>query len=181
MRQDFFEFEPTHKIFIAANHKPVIRGTDEAIWRRIHLIPFTVTIPKSEQDKSLPQKLSRERCGILSWALRGCLEWQIKGLGVPEEVADATNTYRGEMDTIADFLGDSCIQEPRARVTIGKLYETYKQWCDENGEKALSRKRLSSLLKDRGFENRPRSDGRYEWIGIGEVSEHSGGEDTVSH
>ncbi len=81
MRQDFFQFDPTHKIILAANHKPVVRGTDHAAWRRIKLVPFTVTISDEEKDKKLPAKLRAELPGILNWALRGCLEWMSRGLG----------------------------------------------------------------------------------------------------
>ena len=75
MREDFWQFEPSHKIFLAANHKPSIRGTDYAVWRRVKLIPFAVTIPESKQDKHLTDKLKSEISGILNWAIRGCLDW----------------------------------------------------------------------------------------------------------
>ncbi|MCZ6625864.1 MAG: phage/plasmid primase, P4 family, partial [Deltaproteobacteria bacterium] len=83
MNKDFFEFMPTHKIFMAVNHKPVIRGTDSAIWRRIRLVPFTVTFPEDEQDKKLPEKLKAELPGIFNWTVQGCLAWQREGLGIP--------------------------------------------------------------------------------------------------
>src|SRR5919107_5291637 len=100
MRQDFWQFEPTHKVFMAVNHKPEVRGTDTAIWRRIRLIPFTETIPPGEQDKKLPEKLRAELFGILAWCVEGCLEWQREGLQAPEEVRRATGQYRSEMDVI---------------------------------------------------------------------------------
>ena len=81
MREDFWEFRPTHKVFLATNHKPVITGTDHAIWERIRLIPFTVTIPKEQRDTTLPDKLLAELPGILAWAVQGCLTWQQEGLG----------------------------------------------------------------------------------------------------
>ena len=93
MREDFWEFEPTHKIFLAANHKPIVRGTDHGIWRRVKLVPFTVTVPAEEQDKRLAEKLTAEAAGILAWAVRGCLDWQSDGLGEPEEVKAATKEY----------------------------------------------------------------------------------------
>ncbi|HLI51013.1 MAG TPA: phage/plasmid primase, P4 family, partial [Thermomicrobiaceae bacterium] len=86
MRAEWFEFSPTFKLWLATNHKPVIRGTDHAIWRRIRLIPFTVTIAEADQDKELPAKLRAEMPGILRWAIDGCLSWQRDGLGVPEAV-----------------------------------------------------------------------------------------------
>src|SRR5207249_4861041 len=98
MRQDFFEFQPTWKIFLAANHRPTVRGTDHAVWRRIKLVPFEVTIPKDEQDKHLLTKLRAEWPGILAWAIRGCLDWQREGLGEPDEVRAATAAYRAQQD-----------------------------------------------------------------------------------
>ena len=89
MRQDFFEFEPTHTLWLAANHKPVIRGTDTAIWRRIKLVPFDVSIPMSDQDPNLAKTLEGELAGILNWAVEGCLEWKSEGLNAPAEVTTA--------------------------------------------------------------------------------------------
>jgi putative DNA primase/helicase len=94
--QDFFEITPTWKLFLAANHKPTIRGGDYAAWRRIKLVPFTVTIPDEEKDRNLPAKLRAEWPGILAWAVRGCLDWQKYGLGEPEAVRAATDAYRAE-------------------------------------------------------------------------------------
>lgn len=90
MREDFWEFDPTHKVLLATNHKPEVRGTDHAIWRRLRLIPFDIVIPDAEQDKMLPKKLEAELKGILAAAVQGCLEWQRLGLGLPDEVKQAT-------------------------------------------------------------------------------------------
>src|SRR5262249_54371075 len=105
---EFFEFLPEFKIFLAVNHKPLIRNTDHAIWRRIRLVPFTVTIPEAERDKDLPAKLRRELSGILAWAVQGCLDWQRAGLGMPEAVKAATAEYRAEMDVLDQFLAERC-------------------------------------------------------------------------
>ena len=112
MRQDFFEFRPTHKIWLAANHPPIVRGGDDAIWNRIKKVPFVVVIPKKEQDRGLRDKLRSERSGVLNWALEGCLEWQRKGLGEPEEVRLATEEYREDMDTFAEFLASAAPLAP---------------------------------------------------------------------
>ncbi|MCK4150568.1 phage/plasmid primase, P4 family, partial [Ralstonia pseudosolanacearum] len=94
MRQDFFEFFPQFKLFVAGNHKPAIRNIDEAMKRRLHLIPFTVTVPPERRDKNLQQKLLAERDGILAWAVQGCLDWQRLGrLDPPQQVLDATEEY----------------------------------------------------------------------------------------
>ena len=148
---EFFEFDAQFKLFLATNHKPVIRGTDNAIWRRIKLIPFEVTIPENEQDKSLPQKLRRELPGILAWAVRGCLRWQKDGLGQPEPVSVATQEYREEMDTLGAFLKDRCITQERAKVRSGELYTAYKSWCESNGERPLTQQKLGTALAERGF------------------------------
>src|SRR5215213_4388400 len=106
MREDFWEFEPTHTVFLATNHRPEVRGTDHAIWRRIRLVPFEETIPKDEQDKKLAEKLRGEMPGILAWIVQGCLAYQQDGLGEPDKVRAATLDYRSEMDVLAGFIED---------------------------------------------------------------------------
>ncbi|HHV61211.1 MAG TPA: hypothetical protein GXX51_00995, partial [Firmicutes bacterium] len=166
MRQDFFEFDPTHKLCIATNHKPQVHGTDYAFWRRIRLIPFTVTIPPDEQDKHLFEKLKAELSGILKWAVEGCLAWQREGLGIPSEVAQATEAYRQEMDIVANFLASECIINPLAKVKSADLYSAYVEWCQAYGEHPLSQRNLGIKLSERGFQ-RQKSDGIFWWHGIG--------------
>src|SRR5207249_3939926 len=132
MRQDNIEFRPTYKLFLGCNHKPIIRGNDLAIWRRIRLIPFTVTIPPEEQDKNLPDKLRAELTGILRWAVEGCLSWQKEGLGTPPDVIQATASYRAEMDLLADFIADECVLNPTAHAIKEHLYSAIKQRDEEN-------------------------------------------------
>jgi putative DNA primase/helicase len=164
MRQDFFEFAPTHKIFLAANHKPVVRGTDFAVWRRIKLVPFTVTIPEDEKDKELPVKLKGELPGILAWAVRGCLEWQRNGLGEPDEVRQATADYQAEQDTLSGFLEECCFQNPEARCKSSALFAAYQDW---SGDKVVTAKAFSVKLKTKGYENRKGVDGCMYWHGLG--------------
>lgn len=164
MRCDPYQFSPTFKLFIAANHKPVIRGTDHGIWRRINLIPFSVTIPAERQDKNLPDKLRAERSGILAWMVRGCLEWQRDGLQVPEAVVNATAEYRADMDTLGDFIEERCEKGDECRAN--DLYKSYVKWCASNGNQhPLSMKRFGSELNDRGFKTDKRRDGIWR-IGI---------------
>jgi putative DNA primase/helicase len=168
MRQDFWEFSPTHKIFLAANHRPTVRGTDHAIWRRIKLVPFDVTIPKEEQDPRLPERLREELPGILAWAVRGCLEWQHEGLGEPEEVRSATESYRAEMDVLAAFLEDRCVVDPNATVGATPLWNAYQEWCRETGEYAGTQTAFGRRLRERGFESgRHPKNRKKEWRGIG--------------
>jgi len=150
--KEFFDFRPQFKIWLAANHKPGIHGSDHGIWRRIRLVPFTVTIPEPERDPRLTAKLAEELPGILAWAVRGCLAWREKGLGVPDEVRAATASYREEMDLFGGFLDDGCVAEARAEVTAKDLYGAYQAWCEANGEKPRSQKSLSVGLRERGFE-----------------------------
>jgi putative DNA primase/helicase len=167
MRQDFFEFDPTQKFFIAVNNKPSIKGTDYGIWRRIKTIPFTITIPESERDKTLPEKLLAEFPGILNWAIQGCLEWQREGLGTPDEVTKATNEYREDMDSLGDFLEECCVVHENARQQVKEVYQAYSDWCHQNGEHPMNSRNLSKELKQRGFQSERGTGGYYYWLGLG--------------
>jgi len=171
---EYFEFKPQCKMWLATNHKPVVRGTDKAIWDRIQLIPFAVTIPEAEQDKHFGEKLKAELAGILAWAVKGCLDWQENGLGVPGEVKRATEGYREEMDTVGNFIKDCCVVSPTAVVGSKEFNETYCKWCEENGERPLSQKKVGTQLRERGFtKDRNSKTGRIEWYGLGLLSEPS--------
>lgn len=170
MRADFFEWTPTHKLFLAANHRPEIRGTDYAIWRRIHLVPFTVTIPPAERDGRLGAKLLAELPGILNWAIQGCLDWQRYGLGVPQAVKDATEEYRQEQDVLADFLAECCVIDPQAYAVAGVLHKAYTTWCEDGGVKPISSTAFGRRLTERGFRaEKPRIGGKQTrvWRGLG--------------
>jgi putative DNA primase/helicase len=168
MRGEWFDFLPEFKPWLATNHRPVIRGTDPAIWDRIRLIPFGVRISDGEEDKELPSKLTAELSGILNWALEGCVEWQRQGLGTPPEVAEATAAYRSEMDTLAVFLGDRCLTQPGLTVIAGQLYDAFKSWCEANGEHAISQRALGLRLQERGFESVRLGKARTRgWMGLG--------------
>jgi putative DNA primase/helicase len=165
MHQDFFEFSATHKIFLATNHKPIVRGTDNAIWRRIRLIPFTVTIPDHEQDKHLIEKLRAELPGILAWSVEGALKWRKHGLEIPHEVSEATSIYRVEMDSLQNFINEKIVKSENDRIKSSELYKAYTDWCAANGERPLAITKFVMRLKERSFEKKPRSDAEY-WIGI---------------
>ena len=115
------------------NHKPGVQGTDHAIWRRIRLLPFTVTIPAAEQDKRLTEKLQAELPGILRWAVEGCMAWQQEGLEPPAAVKRATGDYRAEMDVIAAFVQDCCVLGDHHQVSTSELYAEYSGWCEQIG------------------------------------------------
>ena len=164
--QEYFEFRPMFKLFLATNHKPMIKGTDHGIWRRIRLVPFAVTIPEAERDQHLITKLKQEYPGILAWAVRGCLEWQQQGLGLSPEVKEATQEYRLEMDTLGRFLEEFCVLSPSATVKSVDLYKAYIQWCNGNGETALKQNTLGLRLLERGL-HRERTNKFRGWKGLG--------------
>ncbi len=152
MRQDFFEFKPTFKIMIAANHKPRVRGTDKGIWRRIRLVPFLAAISETEKDPQLPKKLEAEAPGILAWAVRGCLAWQRDGLKAPEQVTEATQGYRTEQDRIGEFIEECCVLDEQGFAASSDLYLAYQRWCNQNGDKPWSGRALGEAMSERGFE-----------------------------
>jgi putative DNA primase/helicase len=156
-----FEFEPMFKLFIDANHKPVIRGTDQAIWNRIRLIPCSVSVPKDQQDRDLAQKLRDEASGILAWAVRGCLKWQKKGLGSSQAVTDAVADYRTQMDLVADFLADCCETGATCSVAFKDLYAAFVQWCNDIGETPLTQTALGTRLEAKGYTSTRTAGTRY--------------------
>ena len=167
MRGEFFDFKPTHKLWLSTNHKPEIRGTDNAIWRRIRLIPWTVTVPPAERDRNLPEKLRAELPGILAWSIRGCLKWRREGLKPPEEVRQATREYRAEMDVLAAFVADCCERGHDLKAYAGALWKAWQRWCEETGEQAGTQKRFGGRLSERGFLNhRDSRTGRKVWSGV---------------
>jgi putative DNA primase/helicase len=168
MRGEWFSFRPEFKLWLGTNHKPVIRGTDKAIWNRVKLIPFTVTIPPHQQDKKLPEKLRAELPGLLTWAVEGCLLWQRDGLGVPEEIESATKEYRSEMDVLGAFIEECCVLRAGITTPASSLFGAYSQWCEQSGEKAITQTAFAARLKERGLENdRSTVTGRKIWKGVG--------------
>jgi putative DNA primase/helicase len=163
---EHFEFVPQFKLFLVANHKPTIVQVDEAIWRRIRLVPFTVTIPREQRDKQLLEKLRSELPGILAWAIRGCLKWQEDGLGEPDAVSIATANYRREMDVLEDFIEECCVRGEHETVNAGLLYLTFQTWARNNGEEELSQKRFGTQLRERGF-TAGKQKGHRCWVGLG--------------
>jgi putative DNA primase/helicase len=161
---EYFEYRPQFKLWLAANHKPVIRGTDHAIWRRIRLVPFMVTIAEAERDPELPAKLRSELPGVLRWAVEGCLSWRRRGLGTPPAVHTATESYRLEMDVLAAFLDECCEVGPSLKAPATPLYEAYRRWCDRNGERAVSQRAFGEALGERAFVRVKSS--CYAWHGL---------------
>ncbi|MGH9510184.1 MAG: phage/plasmid primase, P4 family, partial [Terriglobales bacterium] len=149
MRQDFFEYVPQFKLVVAGNHKPGLRNVDEAIRRRLHLIPFTVTIPESERDKDLPEKLKAEWPGIMAWAIEGCLAWQHAGLNPPAVVRQATEEYLATEDALGRWMEERCVLGPRFAGAAGALFADWTAWCEATGEKPGSQKMFAEKLQTR--------------------------------
>lgn len=153
---DEFEYTPEFKIWMATNHKPVIRGTDFGIWRRIKLIPFEVTIPKEKIDKKLKYKLVQEYPQILAWAVQGCIKWRQFGLNEPKCVRLAVNEYKVEMDLLAGFM-EQCIEVDYScddKVMASDLFKVYSKWAKENNEYEMNSKKffsdISKKLPEKG-------------------------------
>jgi putative DNA primase/helicase len=165
MRQDFFEFVATHKVFKYSNHKPTVRGTDHGFWRRIRLIPFIETISEEEKDTDLPAKLDAELPGIIAWIVEGARLWWTEGLGTSPEVGKATEDYRKEMDRAGAFLEEMC--GPGEEETARRLYDVYLKWSEDNGEKPYSQTRFGRYLREHGYESeRDSTTGRKKWLKI---------------
>lgn len=162
---EFFEYKPEFKLFIAANHKPEIQGVDHGIWRRIHLIPFDVTIPTEEIDRDLPSKLRAELPGILAWAVKGCREWQEQGLNVPASIFNATAAYRSEMDIIVEFLTDCCTLQTSEKTPLGTLYAAYAEWAGNACQDAVGKKIFGNLMRQKGYDQSKSGGVRY-WNGL---------------
>jgi putative DNA primase/helicase len=166
MREDYWQFDPTHKIWVATNHKPKVGGTDHAIWRRLRLIPYHTRFwdadrgesgpPELRADKALPAKLRAEAPGILAWAVRGCLDWQKNGLQEPRDVLMATGQYRDEQDVVAAFLLECCCQGQEHSERSSALYAAYQRWFKDSGEggEQLSHRRFGEELASRDFRKR---------------------------
>ena len=152
MRQDFFDFKPTHKLIISGNYKPSLRSVDEAMRRRLLLVPFTVTIPAEERDPHFAEKLRPEWPAILRWILDGCLEWQSDGLGVPEIVRAASAEYFEEQDTMGLFIETWIIRDGMAFTSTAVLFRTWKVWCEQGNHYLGTERSFSDELADHGFE-----------------------------
>ena len=168
MHADFFEFTPTAKFWIVGNHKPAVRGQDQAFWRRMKLIPFDVSIPEDEVDPRLVERLLTEAPGILNWALRGCLDWQRDGLAEPEAVRSAVEGYKQESDELRPFFDDRCVFAADETVRATLLYKAYRQWAKDLGidREALSQTKFGTRIGELYKSARNVSGKVYRGIGL---------------
>lgn len=157
----YFEFQPTGKIWMRGNHKPIVVGDDLGIWRRILLVPFERTFSADEIDCELEMKLLAERDGILQWAIEGAAKWYRAGLRPPAAVTRASAAYRRESDVLGQFLDDECERSAEAEVGQRVLYTRYVGWCRDNGFRAMSKAQMTRRLTERGIaEGRSSAAGR---------------------
>ncbi|MBL8828896.1 MAG: hypothetical protein JNM18_18090 [Planctomycetaceae bacterium] len=151
MREDFWSFKPTHTIWLATNHRPVIRGDDNGIWRRLRLIPFNVNF-LGREDRQLAETLRGEAAGILAWATFGAYSYLASGLNDPAAVLAATKDYRDEQDTLGQFIAERCVTSTTATVRATELYHAYTNWCSTTGEQPQKQRAFGTAMTERGFE-----------------------------
>ena len=167
MKQDYFSFRRTFKTILVTNNRPKVDEDNEAVWRRLKLVPFSVVISRDEQDRGLPEKLRDEAPGILRWLVEGCLGWQRDGLKEPVSVESATSDYREDSDPFKDFLEDDCcILAPNAWASSAMLWREYERWCKDRGERPLKGRAYGDALRKHGCEVERRAAG-HGWTGVG--------------
>jgi putative DNA primase/helicase len=168
MREDFWSFDPSHTFFMLTNHKPLISGTDEGIWRRIRLVPWNFVVPADQRDEHLGDKLALEADYVLTWLVRGCAEWQQTGLVDPEAVTTATEAYKTDSDAVGRFLGECCTKQ-QAGVSVGstELFRAWEKWCAGESEEPGSHKAFSTELENRGYaKTATRTGVRWDRLGL---------------
>jgi putative DNA primase/helicase len=161
MRENSFEFDPQFKLIIAGNHAPHLRNVDEAMRRRLHIIPFTAPIPSEERDDTLADKLRAEYPQILQWMIHGTLAWIDAKLGRPEQIAQAVDNYLESEDTFGEWLSECTQRDPQGKCLSGGAYKAYKNWADTAGEHGMSQKRFVQALRERGFDPKRLNGKRY--------------------
>lgn len=149
--KEHFEFYPTAKPWLRTNHRPVVTGEDDGIWRRVCLIPFRRKFAEHERDKWLEGRLLDEADGILAWMVDGCLAWQQSGLKPSRLVRLESSTYRKESDLLGEFLDDDTVVDAAGRVPQGTLYSYWTSWCQSNGTHSGSKTSFTRKLGERGF------------------------------
>jgi putative DNA primase/helicase len=152
MRQDFFTYDPQFKLVVTGNHVPSLGSVDEANRRRLHIIPFDVTIPVDERDPDLPEKLRAEFGGILNWCKEGSLACQREGLGMPDAVHAASAAYMEDEDAVGTWLAACCESDRNARTPSSVLFGSWKRWAEANNAPEGNPKTLTQALKAKGFE-----------------------------
>lgn len=148
---EFFTYKPTFKLWMAMNHKPIIRGTDRGIWRRIVLIPFTQSF-EGREDRELMDDLKSELPGILNWAIEGLQEWRNEGLGTARVIVEATEEYRKESDILGQWFADCCASSPTGRTPAAEAYTSFRDWCRSFGFREPTQTGFARGLIEKGYE-----------------------------
>ncbi len=168
MREDFWSFDPSHTFVMLTNHRPIVTGTDEGIWRRLRLVPWDVVIPAEDRDEELPAKLGAELEAVLAWLVAGYRHWRASGLSEPQQVTTATTSYRAESDALGRFIAQRCLTGPHFHIGSTDLFTAWAKWCADEGEEPGTQTAFSLALTNRGFDNKSKDRaGRKRWTGIG--------------
>lgn len=165
LHKEFFEFSPTFTAWLRTNHRPVITGDDDGIWRRLVLLPFERQFTDSERDPHLEEKLLAEKDGILLWMVEGSKRYSASGFIRSPRMNMELATYRKASDLLGEFLADKTNQQPTARVEQRVLYERYRFWCGENGICPMSKKSFTQRLTERGIKESKSGEKRY-YVGL---------------
>lgn len=165
MREDYFEFTRTHKMILVSNNRPAVREDTEAVWRRLRLVPFNVVIPPAQRDPTLLAKLRPEWPGILTWMVRGCVDWLRDGLTEPAAVVFATKEFRGNATSLDGFLRDCCTIELGSTCVTAELHAAYADWCGRHRRIPLERRAFAAALKEKGC-SPDKIQGRWHWVGL---------------
>lgn len=173
LNAEWFTYQPQMKVWLATNNKPEIPETSPAMRARVKLIPFEACFIGRE-DPDMKDKLEAAAEAILAWAVEGCCKWQMEKLNEPEKVKAATQKYWDEQNALADFLEETCVLGAGLRAQSRPLYNRYKEWCSNTGERPLSDKEFSNQLEQHGL-TKKKSNGVMCWLGIGLASEQHGG------
>jgi putative DNA primase/helicase len=165
LHKEFFTFKPQFTPWVRTNHRPIIKGTDDGIWRRIAIVPFLRTFNPDEQDPKLERKLYAEQEGILAWLVEGAKLYLRSGLRHSRQMKSELNQYRGDSDLLGEFIQDHTTPEPNFEVKQSSLFSRYREWCERNHLRPTSKRALTEQLKERGFGQRKSGSERY-YVGL---------------
>ncbi len=165
LHREFFDFWPTAKPWLRTNHRPIVTGDDDGIWRRIALIPFKLKVAESERNPWLEQQLMEESAGILAWMVEGCLEWQRVGLSPSALVRNESASYRTESDLLGEFLQDEAISEPSERTMQSVAFDRWRVWCERGALRSGTKASFTRKLSERGFKE-SKSNGQRYYAGL---------------
>lgn len=155
MRQDFFSFEPSHTLVMVTNHKPVVSGSDDALWRRLAVVPFEQTFSGVKVKPDLKEQFMADPDAVLSWMVEGWIAYREQGLAVPGGVRAATAAYKADSDAVGRFIGERLYLTPAGHVQSSVLYAEWQKWCASSGEDPVTQKAFSEELSRRGYGKAP--------------------------